>query len=321
MSPSRDRSSELTRVEVVGRTDVADGVVALELASSSGDPLPPWQPGAHIDVLLAPGLERQYSLCSDPANDRLWRIAVLLEPDSRGGSTHLHERVHVGDRLTVRGPRNHFQLIPASRYRFVAGGIGITPILPMLKRATAARAEWDLLYGGRRLASMAFRVELSAYGSRCRLWPQDEAGLLPLVAELAEPTEGTLVYCCGPGPLLDAVQEVCEPWPEGSLHMERFRAAPLATPALSEDFEVECALSGVTVEVTPDHSILEALTDAGLDLESSCLEGACGTCEVRVLSGIPDHRDSILEPAEKAANDTMMICVSRSLTPRLVLDI
>jgi ferredoxin-NADP reductase len=312
MNASQGRSGQLTQVEVVRRDNAAEGVVTLELAPADGGRLPPWRPGAHIDVLLAAGLERQYSLCGNPGDDQLWRIAVLREPNGRGGSQYIHDRVQAGHTLTTRGPRNHFSLVSAPRYKFIAGGIGITPILPMAKAAEAASAEWSLLYGGRRLASMAFREELTAYGERCRFWPEDERGLLPLADELSEPPAGTLVYCCGPGVLLDAVEKTCERWPLGTLHVERFRARTLTKPALEGSFEVECAVSGLIVQVAPDQSILEALTDAGLDLDSSCLEGACGTCEVSVLEGTPDHRDSILEPGEKAANDVMMICVSRS---------
>jgi ferredoxin-NADP reductase len=211
--------------------------------------------------------------------------------------------------------------LPAPRYKFIAGGIGITPIFTMIRAVEAAGAEWSLLYGGRRLRSMAFKDELTAYRQRCRFWPEDEKGLLPLADELNEPTDDQLVYCCGPAPLLDAVERSCELWPDGTLHVERFQAKKLTEPVMASSFDVECAVSGTTVSVAPEQSILDALTEAGFDLDSSCLEGACGTCEVGVLAGTPDHRDSILEPEEKAANDVMMICVSRSMSPRLVLDI
>lgn len=186
---------------VVGRREsVADGVLALTLRHPLGAELPPWEPGAHIDVVLGPDLERQYSLCGDPTDRRAWRIAVLREPDGRGGSAHVHGRLGEGDTVRVRGPRNHFALAPAPRYRFVAGGIGITPILPMLAAAEAAGAEWSLLYGGRTRGSMAFTEELGRYGARVTLAPQDETGLLDLAPVLDRVPEGTLVYCCGPGP-------------------------------------------------------------------------------------------------------------------------
>ncbi|MFJ2395658.1 MULTISPECIES: PDR/VanB family oxidoreductase [unclassified Streptomyces] len=309
-----DYEAELVVAE---REFVADGVVALTLRHSRGEELPGWEPGAHVDVVLGPGLERQYSLCGDPADHGAWRIAVLREPHGRGGSSHVHERVDVGDRVRVRGPRNHFALTPAPRYRFVAGGIGITPILPMLAAAQAAGAEWTLLYGGRARGSMAFVRELSRYGDRVTIAPQDESGLLDLDSVLSDIPGGTLVYCCGPGPLLDAVQERC---PAGLLHVERF--APKAQePDSDDEFEVVLARSGRTLTVPADVSVLDTVRGAGVEVLFSCAEGTCGTCETDVLEGTPDHRDSVLTDAERAAGETMLICVSRCRGKRLVLDL
>ncbi|MEU0037259.1 PDR/VanB family oxidoreductase [Streptomyces sp. NPDC006333] len=309
-----DYEAELVVAE---REFVADGVVALTLRHSRGKELPGWEPGAHVDVVLGPGLERQYSLCGDPADHGAWRIAVLREPHGRGGSSHVHERVDVGDRVRVRGPRNHFALTPAPRYRFVAGGIGITPILPMLAAAQAAGAEWTLLYGGRTRGSMAFVRELSRYGDRVTIAPQDESGLLDLDSVLSDIPGGTLVYCCGPGPLLDAVQERC---PTGLLHVERF--TPKAQePGSDGEFEVVLARSGRTLTVPADVSVLDTVRGAGVEVLFSCAEGTCGTCETDVLEGTPDHRDSVLTDAERAAGETMLICVSRCRGKRLVLDL
>ncbi|MFI6034535.1 PDR/VanB family oxidoreductase [Streptomyces sp. NPDC051315] len=295
----------------------ADGVLALTLRHPRGEPLPAWEPGAHVDVLLAPGLERQYSLCGDPADRGTWRIAVLREPDGRGGSAHVHGRLEQGDTVRVRGPRNHFALLPAPRYRFVAGGIGITPLLPMLAAAEAAGAEWSLLYGGRSRGSMAFTEELAAYGDRVTVAPQDETGLLDLGPVLDGLPEGTLVYCCGPGPLLDAVEARC---PSGALHVERFE--PREGPAGQDaEFEVELARSGRTLTVAPGVSVLDTVRAAGVEVLFSCAEGTCGTCETDVLEGTPDHRDCVLTPQERQAGETMMICVSRCRGRRLVLDL
>ncbi|AXE90045.1 PDR/VanB family oxidoreductase [Streptomyces sp. Go-475] len=303
---------------VVGRREpAADGVLALTLRHPLGEPLPAWEPGAHVDVLLGPGLERQYSLCGDPADRTAWRIAVLREPDRRGGSAHVHERVAEGDEIRVRGPRNNFRLEPAPRYRFVAGGIGITPILPMLAAAEAAGAEWTLLYGGRTRASMAFGEELARYGDRVTIAPEDETGLLDLPSVLDDVPEDTLVYCCGPGPLLDAVEARC---PSGVLRVERFRPKEQETGGATE-FEVELARSGRTLTVTPDVSVLDAVRAAGVEVLYSCTEGTCGTCETDVLDGEPDHRDSVLTDEERAAGETMLICVSRCRGKRLVLDL
>ncbi|MEV8593944.1 PDR/VanB family oxidoreductase [Streptomyces sp. NPDC052012] len=309
------------------REFAAEGVLALTLRHPLGEALPGWEPGAHIDLLLGPGLERQYSLCGNPADRRAWRIAVLREPAGRrgsprpkaaGGSAHVHEQVRTGDKVRVRGPRNRFRLEPAARYRFVAGGIGITPILPMLAAAEAAGADWSLLYGGRTRRSMAFTGELAArYGNRVTLAPEDETGQLDLAAALDGLSDGTLVYCCGPGSLLDAMQERC---PAEILRVERFR--PAEQPAASgAEFEVVLARSGRTLTVAPDVSVLDAVRAAGVEVLYSCTEGSCGTCETDVLEGTPDHRDCVLTEQERAAGETMLICVSRCRGRRLVLDL
>ncbi|MFD9583837.1 PDR/VanB family oxidoreductase [Streptomyces sp. NPDC059980] len=302
---------------VARRESVADGVVALTLRDPRGAELPPWQPGAHVDVVLEPGLERQYSLCGDPAERREWRIAVLREPDGRGGSAHVHGRLTQGSVVRVRGPRNHFVLAPAPRYRFVAGGIGITPILPMLAAADAAGAEWTLLYGGRSRGSMAFTEELARYGQRVTLAPQDESGLLDLASVLDGVPDGTLVYCCGPGPLLDAVEAAC---PAEMLRVERFRPKPQEACGEAE-FEVVLERSGRSVTVAPGVSVLDAVRAAGVEVLFSCTEGTCGTCETDVLDGTPDHRDAVLSDEEREAGETMLICVSRCRGKRLVLDL
>ena len=303
---------------VVGRKEfAAEVVLALTLRHPLGEHLPAWEPGAHVDVLLEPGLERQYSLCGDPADRSAWRVAVLRESAGRGGSAHVHEQLGEGAKVRVRGPRNNFALEPAPRYRFVAGGIGITPILPMLAAAEAAGAEWTLLYGGRTRGSMAFGEELGRYGDRVTFAPEDETGLLDLASVLDDVPEGTLVYCCGPGPLLDAVEARC---PSGVLRVERFRPKEQETGGTTA-FEVELARSGRTLTVAPDVSVLDAVRDAGVEVLYSCTEGTCGTCETDVLDGEPDHRDSVLTEDERAAGETMLICVSRCRGKRLVLDL
>jgi ferredoxin-NADP reductase len=320
------RSAPVTQVvRVAGRASPAEDVVALTLVPADGGAMPSWAPGAHVDLHLPCGLIRQYSLCGDPADDGRWRVAVLREPAGRGGSAFVHSDLYVGTELTVTGPRNNFPLADAGRYLFIAGGIGITPILPMLNEASQRGRPWQLLYGGRRRASMAFLDELAAWGSRVTVCPEDETGLLDLDSLLGIPQPGTAVYCCGPEPLLRAAGERCAAWPPGTLHVERFSPAELDGPGTRDvcdvPFEVELASSGRVVEVPCGMSVLAALRDAGVDVLSSCEEGTCGTCETGVLEGVPDHRDSVLEPAERDACDIMMICVSRARTPRLVLDL
>ncbi|MFF1438768.1 PDR/VanB family oxidoreductase [Streptomyces sp. NPDC058295] len=306
-----------TELVVAGREFAAEGVLALTLRHPLGEPLPAWEPGAHVDLVLGPELERQYSLCGDPADRSAWRVAVLREPAGRGGSAHVHEQLGPGDKVRVRGPRNHFALRPAARYRFVAGGIGITPILPMIAAAEAAGAEWSLLYGGRTRGSMAFVGELARYGDRVTVAPQDETGLLDLGSVLDALPEGTLVYCCGPGPLLDAVEERC---PADALRVERFQAREQPSGQDGE-FEVELARSGRTVTVVAGVSVLDTVRAAGVEVLYSCTEGTCGTCETDVLKGTPEHRDSVLSPQEREAGETMMICVSRCRGRKLVLDL
>jgi cytochrome P450/ferredoxin-NADP reductase len=311
-----------SQVRVAAKDEVADGVVALTLRPVDGNPLPEWTAGAHVDLILGGGVpNRQYSLCGDPADRSAYRLGILRDAAGGGGSLHVHDRLQVGDVVRVRGPRNNFILAPAQRYLFIAGGIGITPILPMIAKAEAAGADWSLVYGGRQRASMAFLDELAAHGERVAICPQDETGLLDLQTLLGTPQPDTLVYCCGPEPLLAAVEARCTPWPSGALHVERFAARPMSTPVRAEAFDVELVRSGLTLTVPPNRSILDVVEAAGVGVLSSCAEGTCGTCETGVLDGRPDHRDSVLTADEQAANDCMLICVSRSCTDRLVLDL
>jgi len=300
---------------VTARRDVAVGVVQLDLADPTGRPLPEWAPGAHVDLHLPGGHLRQYSLCGDPADRERWQVAVLREPEGRGGSACVHDKVAVGDELPVGGPRNHFPLVDAPAYLFVAGGIGITPIRPMLGELDRRGRPWRLVYGGRTRASMAYLDELSGR-EQVAVGPQDEVGLLDLDAVLDAAPADAAVYCCGPEGLLRAVEQRV---PAGRLHVERFAPKPVRVEAAP--FEVTLASSGRTVPVPAGCSILAALEGAGVAVLSSCQEGTCGTCETGVLDGVPDHRDSVLTPAEQAAGDVMMICVSRAASPRLVLDL
>ncbi|MEV6643578.1 PDR/VanB family oxidoreductase [Amycolatopsis sp. NPDC051371] len=303
---------------VADKEEIADGVVRLTLRAPAGQPLPGWEPGAHVDLLL-PGVVRQYSLCGPPGDTSAYQVAVLREPDGRGGSAYVHDELGAGQPIQVDGPRNHFALVDAKRYLFVAGGIGITPILPMIDRVAEQGREWQLVYGGRTRSSMAFTDDLRRHEARVTIRPQDEHGLLDLPALLAEPQPDTAVYCCGPEPLLAAVEQHCAGWPEDALRVERF--APVADDGARTAFEVELAGSGRVLTVPADRSILEVVEESGLPVLSSCQEGTCGTCETGVLGGTPDHRDSVLSAAERREGDVMMICVSRSCSPRLVLDL
>jgi ferredoxin-NADP reductase len=300
----------------------AEGVVVLDLVATGGGALPPWAPGAHIDLLLDDGLIRQYSLCGDPADRSVWRVGVLLDPAGRGGSGWVHRHLVEDVEVAALGPRNHFPLLEAGAYVFVAGGIGVTPILPMVRAASRAGAPWEMHYGGRCRTSLAFVDELATLpGGQLTLYPQDEVGLIDVAGVLGRPRPETLVYCCGPGALLDAVERQCATWATGTLHLERFAPADPSGTTVPSAFTVELARTGRTLDVPADRSLLDAVTDAGIPVLSSCHEGTCGTCETAVLAGVVDHRDSVLTPGERAANDTMLICVSRAAGPGLVLDL
>lgn len=298
---------------------VAQDVVALrfEAADGRGD-LPEWEPGAHIDVVLDSGLVRQYSLCGATGDRSSYRVAVLRCHDGRGGSDAVH-RLALGAEVDIRGPRNHFELLPAQEYLFIAGGIGITPLMPMMEEADRLGRRWRLVYGGRSLASMAFVDEVLGMRGDVDLRPQDEHGLLDL-RRIVDGAPSASVYACGPEPLLTALEGACESLERPKPHVERFAAVEVDT-SHDRSFEVELAGSRRIIQVSSGCSILAALEDAGLSPEFSCREGTCGTCETAVLSGEIDHRDVLLTDEERAANDTMMICVSRATGERLVLDL
>jgi len=292
------------RLRVAARETVADGVVQLRL---EGRDLPGWEPGAHIDLVLPSGLVRQYSLCGDPADSSSYTVATRLVEDGRGGSREVHEQVRVGTELEVRGPRNRFPLVEAPGYVFVAGGIGITPVLPML-RALPDGADWRLLYAGRTRESMPFLAEIEELGAdRVSV----VAGLPDLDGELADVPEGAVVYCCGPEGLMAAV---AERFPD--VRLERF--APRAS-AKGEAFELELRRSGRTLTVPADSTVLAAVRAELPNTLYSCEQGFCGTCQQRVLEGEVEHRDELLTDAERA--DSMLICVSRARSVRLVLDL
>ncbi|KQS61122.1 ferredoxin [Geodermatophilus sp. Leaf369] len=318
MTPTAAAPRQAT-LRVTARETVADGVVALTLADPAGARLPDWTPGSHVDLVLPTGLTRQYSLCGDRWDASTYRVAVLREPIGRGGSAWVHDELAVGDLVGVGGPRNQFRLVPAPRYLFIAGGIGITPLLPMIDAARRLGADWRLVYGGRTRDSMAFLDELAVHGDRVTVLPQDEHGHLPLAELFAGGDADTRVYCCGPAPLLDAVAGL--DLPPRVLRTERFAAQEQGAPARDTPFTVVLDRTGVEVVVTPDVSVLEAVRSVGVDVLSSCREGTCGTCETTVLAGEPDHRDSVLDEAERAAGDCLFVCVSRSRGDRLVLDL
>jgi tetrachlorobenzoquinone reductase len=302
----------------------ATEVISVVLASPTGDRRPAGAPGAHIAITLPSGRVRQYSLCGPREDPYHYTIAVLRVADGRGGSREVHEALRIGDVVEVGVPQNAFALSPAPRYVFIAGGIGITPISAMIDelRSTPGSPEFTLIYGGRSRAAMAFADRLAGIDG-AQLIPQDEMGLPDIDGVFAESPAGTHVYCCGPAAMLTAVGEISARYPDIELHVERFAAAPqTSTGGPGEGaFEVELARSGATVVVPPDKSVLEAVLEVAPDTAFSCTGGFCGTCETKVLAGEVDHRDDLLTEAERAANTSMMICVSRSLGGKITLDL
>ncbi|WP_369199442.1 2Fe-2S iron-sulfur cluster-binding protein [Streptomyces sp. PU-14G] len=299
-----------TVVEHIDR--LTEDIVALTLRATSGE-LASWEPGAHIDLSVPNWLTRQYSLCGDPADQDAYRIAVRYDPLSRGGSEYLHRFLRPGRALNVSLPRNHFPLVRAPRYLFVAGGIGITPLLPMLREAVAAGLPATLLYVGASVGRMPFADELRrSYNDRVRIVETTRQGRPDLTALAATLEPDALVYCCGPAGMLAAAGEA---FPAERLHAERFQPAP-RTFAPDTAFEAVCTRSADTVAVPAGVSLLDALAHAGHPLPAGCREGVCGSCDVAVLDGAPEHRDDIGAPKGR-----MYACVSRALSPRLVLDL
>ncbi|WP_433413527.1 cytochrome P450/oxidoreductase [Microtetraspora malaysiensis] len=314
-------------VVVTAADTVADGVLSLTLAAPDGAELPAWAPGAHLEFRLPSGRIRQYSLCGDPDDRATYRVAVLREDAGRGGSAELHDLAAAGVTLTVKGPRNHFPLVPAEDYLFLAGGIGVTPILAMVRAAARDGAALRAVYGGRSRSSMAFRDELVEHaGERVTLLPQDEHGLPDLGAILSSAGPGTAIYCCGPAGMIEAVERACaHRGLTDRLHIERFAAGDdleaAFDPAANTAFDVHLARTGRTVRVKEDQRLIEAVREAVPGLSYDCEKGYCGACETRVLAGTPEHRDSLLTPEERESGRTMMICVGRAASPKLVLDL
>ncbi|WEK60737.1 MAG: PDR/VanB family oxidoreductase [Candidatus Microbacterium colombiense] len=306
--------TQLVVREIVRETP---SIMSIRLEDPNGAVLPPWEAGAHLDVQLITRHERQYSLCGDPADVHGYRIAVRREPLSRGGSHYIHTFLRVGSRVWVRPPRNLFALAEAPSYLLLAAGIGVTPILSMARHLAAEQADWRMLYLARQESDVAFPSEIAALGERAGVHVSSVAGRLDLAALLAGIAPGTAVYACGPQGFVDALSDLTAVLPEGSrVHTERFEPKRREHRP-NEPFSVVCARSDVTIEVPADRSMLGVLVGAGVPLEGSCLRGVCGSCAVSVLDGSPEHRDSL---TSDDASMTIYPCVSRSLTPTLVID-
>ena len=322
----------LLTLRVARKQAATERICTLELEALPGQTLPPFTPGAHLELQLGEGLVRQYSLVNAPSERGLYRLGVLLDPQSRGGSRAVHEQVQAGQTLQVRGPRNHFALDPSARHHLLlAGGIGITPLLSMAQHLAdptqrAGGTRFSLHYAARSRAQAAYLERLAEPDLAARVQHHFDDGppeqRLDLNALLARPDPGTHVYVCGPQGFIEATLAAARNagWPEAQLHYEYF-GATVQAQAGDRGFEIELARSGKTVWVAPDCSAADALTAAGVSLMTACLQGVCGTCLTPVLSGQPEHRDAYLSAEERASNQQFLPCCSRAVSERLVLDL
>jgi vanillate O-demethylase ferredoxin subunit len=318
---------ETLTVRVASKRDEADGICSLELLPVEGGVLPAFTAGAHIDVHLGSGLVRQYSLCNPPSDTQRYQIAVLRDPASRGGSEAVHAQVKEGQLLEISAPKNHFPLATdAKHHLLLAGGIGVTPLMAMAEQLSTDGADFSLHYFARSATKAAFidRFAASAFASRVHThWddaPQDPP--VSLVTLIGQPRPGQHLYVCGPKGFMDAVLATAraQSWPEDQLHFEFF-GGQVVHDASDAAFTVKIASSGQEIQVGADQTVVDALHKAGVDVPIACEQGVCGTCLVRVLEGIPDHKDLYLTPEEQAANDQFTPCCSRSKTAVLVLDL
>lgn len=299
-------------------------MLGIELHAAAGGPLPPFAAGSHVDVHLPGELCRQYSLTNGPHEPERYCLGVGLAHDSRGGSRHVHERLRAGDELQISPPRSLFGLHPqAEEHVFIAGGIGITPIMSMIEECKAAGQRWRLLYCTRTRSRAAYLWRLAPHYDQVHLHVDEEQGRpADLALFLRSVPHAAHIYCCGPAPLMDAVGLAAADRPSNSVHFERFTAggAP-ANAAADGSFRVKLSRQGTTLTVPPGCSILQTLEDHGIELPCSCREGLCRTCETPLLAGKADHRDFVLSDEERKANKSIILCVSRALDDELVLDL
>ena len=292
-----------------------------EFTPLDGRPLPPYAPGAHIDLHLPNALVRQYSLITAEPDPGSYSVGIKRDPASRGGSRYIHDELRVGKTLKISAPRNNFPLVEdADHLVLLAGGIGITPIWCMVQRLEKLGRSWELHYACRSRSDMAFLSVLEAMSSsRFHFDDESEGKFLDVASIVAKAPKGAHLYCCGPTPMLKAFEAATADWPREQVHIEYF--TPKQEAAKTGGFTVELARSGKEFIIPEGKSILQVLLDAGVDVDYSCELGICGACEQRVISGIPDHRDAILTEEEQASNTKVMICYAGCKSERLVLDL
>jgi vanillate O-demethylase ferredoxin subunit len=324
---TNDLSTNLLSARVAKKTVEATDICSFELTRPAGGAWPAFSAGSHIDLHLASGLIRQYSLCNDPQETHRYVIAVLRDPASRGGSQAVHDYVKEGDLLRISEPRNHFVLEPTARKSLLlAGGIGITPLLAMAEQLHASSADFSLHYCARSRQRTAFleRIQAGAYASRAHFHFDDgnASQRLDIDALFDEADSGTHLYVCGPTGFLDLVITTAKQkgWPSERIHFEYFSAV-VETSENDGSFDVKIASSGQLVRIAADRTVFECLEEAGVDIPVACEQGVCGTCLTRILEGTPDHRDHYLTDDERAKNDQFLPCCSRSKSRLLVLDL
>jgi vanillate O-demethylase ferredoxin subunit len=313
-------------VKVTAKVQEAEDIYSFELASTDGKSLPPFSAGSHVDVQIKDGLTRQYSLCNDPTEQHRYQIAVLRDPASRGGSTAMHDNINQGDVIRISEPKNHFPLAHAKHSLLFAGGIGVTPILCMAERLAQIGADFSMHYCTRSPQRTAFRDRIAAsnFAGRVQFHFDDGAAeqKLDLPKVIATPEPGTHIYICGPTGFIDHVVNTAKSlgWPNEQIHLEYFGAAPQDTTG-DTAFEIKLASSGKVYTVPADKTIVQVLSENGVDISYSCEQGVCGSCITRVLDGVPDHRDVYFTEDEHAANDQFTPCISRARSKMLVLDL
>ena len=319
-------SDSVMQVRVKRISFEADDINSYELVNPDGGDLAPFTAGSHIDLHLPNGMIRSYSLVNDQGEHNRYVIAVNNDAASRGGSKLIHETVRVGDIIAVSLPRNNFALQEdAGHSVLIAGGIGITPLLSMVRRLEALGRSWELFYAARTRLTAAFLDELNALrpdvhpNLHLNFDQEPEARMMDLSSIVKAALPDAHLYCCGPVPMLEAFEAATVDRPAGHVHVEYFKARE--KPAAEGGFEVKLARSNRTIAVQAGQTILDALLEAGISANYACTEGVCGTCETRVIEGNPDHRDLFLSKEEQEANKTIMICCSGSKSPTLVLDI
>lgn len=326
---NQSTSPSTLRVRVRSMMRQTPQILTVVLESLERQALPPFEPGAHIDLRLGTGLARSYSIVGHAGHPSRYEIAVALDAQSRGGSRHVHEKLRVGDEIDISSPRNLFELAKnAPQSVLIAGGIGITPLWAMVQALEQRGQPWTLCYAARSRTHAAYLEEIESLAGQSPVGQllthfDDEAGGTPLdiASVLASAPADAHLYCCGPAPMLAAYEQAAAQWPADHVHLERFGAEAASTGSDASSFELVLARSGQKLDIPADKSILDVLLDSGIDAPYGCMQGVCGMCEVPVLEGTPDHRDHILSEHTRQSNTGIIVCCSRSLTRSLTIDL